>query len=77
MYVTPFSQKCTGAKLVMYPNKPDGRTKSLLIEKLTNLVDVSVRTLMRGAKEVLRSGRKALACANLPKVTTKMGTSHC
>ena len=59
-----FPQKSTGGKLAIYANKPDGITKSLLTSKnLSNPVDVSVLTIMRGAKEVLRNGRKALACA--------------
>ena len=59
-----FPQKSSGGKLAIYANKPDGITKSLLIAKnLSNPVDVSVSTIMRGAKEVSRNGRKALACA--------------
>ena len=50
--------------LSIYANKPDGITKSLLTSKnLTNPVDVWVLTMMRGAKEVLRNGKKVLACA--------------
>ncbi len=59
-----FPKKSSGGKLAIYANKPDGITKALLIAKnLKNPVDVSVSTIMRGAKEVLRNGRKALACA--------------
>ena len=48
----------------IYANKPDGITKALLTAKnLSNPVDVSVSTIMRGAKEVLKNGQKALACA--------------
>jgi hypothetical protein len=50
--------------LSIYANKPDGITKTLLTSKnFTNPVDVSVHTIMRGAKDVLKNGRKALACA--------------
>ena len=54
-----FPQKSSGGMLSIYANKPDGITKSLLTSKnLTYPVDVSVLTMMRGAKEVLRNGRK-------------------
>ncbi|KAI2489924.1 hypothetical protein MHU86_24647 [Fragilaria crotonensis] len=59
-----FPQKTSGGMLSIYANKPDGITRSLLTSKnFTNPVDVSVLTMMRGAKEVLKNGRKALACA--------------
>ena len=59
-----FPQKSSGGKLAIYANKPDGITKALLIAKnLRNPVDESVSTITRRAKEVLRNGRKALACA--------------
>jgi len=61
--------------LSIYANKPDGITKSLLTSKnLTNPVNVSVLTMMRGAKEVLRNGRKALACAKDSDSDYKDGT---
>ena len=61
--------------LSIYANKPDGITRSLLTSKnLTNPVDVSVLTMMRGAKEVLRNGRKALACAKDSDSDYKDGT---
>jgi hypothetical protein len=59
-----FPQKSSGGMLSIYANKADGITRSLLTSKnFTNPVDVSVLTMMRGAKEVLRNGRKTLACA--------------
>ena len=59
-----FPQKSSGGKLGIYANKPDGITKALLTAKnLSNPVEVSVTTIIRGAKEVLKNGRKALACA--------------
>lgn len=71
-----FPQRTTGGMLSIYANKPDGITKSLLTSKnLTNPVDVSVLTMMRGAKEVLRNGRKkALACAKDSDSEYKDGT---
>jgi hypothetical protein len=71
-------QKSSGGKLAIYANRPDGITKSLLISKnFTNPVDVSVHTMMRGAKEVLRNGRKALACAKDAESDYKDGTLPC
>lgn len=59
-----FPQKSHGGKLSIYANKSDGITTALLRAKnLSNPVDVSPTTIMRGAKEVLKNGRKALACA--------------
>jgi hypothetical protein len=70
-----FPQKSSGGMLSIYANKPDGITRSLLTSKnLTNPVDVSVLTMMRGAKEVLRNGRKALACAKDSDSDYKDGT---
>ena len=70
-----FPQKSSGGKLHIYANKPDGITKSLLIAKnLSNPVDVSVQTIMRAAKEVVRNGRKALACVKEAKSDYKDGT---
>jgi hypothetical protein len=43
---------------------PDGITKALLIAKnLSNPVEVSVTTIIRGATKVIKNGRTALACA--------------
>jgi hypothetical protein len=59
-----FPQKSSGGKLTVFANKSDGITTSMLVAKnLSNPVHVSDKTIMRGAKEVLRNGRKALACA--------------
>lgn len=59
-----FPQKSSGGKLAIFADKPDGITNAMLIAKnLSNPVHVSTDTIMRGAKEVLRNGRKALACA--------------
>ena len=59
-----FPQKSSGGKLTVYANKSDGITTSMLVAKnFSNPVHVSDKTIMRGAKEVLRNGRKALACA--------------
>jgi hypothetical protein len=59
-----FPQKPSGGKLAIFANKADGITKELLVAKnLSNPVDVSVGTILRGAKEVTRNGRKALECA--------------
>jgi hypothetical protein len=63
---TVFSQKSSGGMFSIIEKKADadGITRSLLTSKIfTNPVDVSVLTMIRGAKEVLRNGRKALACA--------------
>jgi hypothetical protein len=35
----------------------------LVAKNLSNPVNVSVGTILRGAKEVVRNGRKALSCA--------------
>ena len=70
-----FPQKSSGGKLNIYANKPDGITRALLVAKnFTNPVDVSVQTIMRAAKEVLRNGRKALACAKDSESEYKDGT---
>ena len=70
-----FPQKSSGGKLNIYANKPDGITKSLLIAKnMSNPVDVSVQTIMQAAKEVLRNGRKALACVKEAESDYKDGT---
>ena len=70
-----FPQKSLGGKLHIYANKPDGITKALLTAKnMSNPVDVSVQTIMRAAKEVLRNGRKALACVKEAESDYKDGT---
>jgi hypothetical protein len=70
-----FPQKSSGGKLAIYANKPDGITTSLLIAKnLRNPVDVSGDTIMKGAKEVLRNARKALACAKDTESEYRDGT---
>ena len=59
-----FPQTSNGGKISIYANVPNGITKGLLCAKsMNNPVDISTVTMMRGAKEVLRNGRKALACA--------------
>ncbi len=65
-----------GGKLNIYANKPNGITKPLLIAKddMSNPIDVSVQTIMRAAKEVLRNGRKALACVKEAESDYKGGT---
>ena len=61
--------------LSIYANKPDGIMKSVWTSKnLTNPVDVWVLITMRGAKEVLRNGKKALACAKYSDSEYKDGT---
>jgi hypothetical protein len=53
-----FPQKSSGGKLTVFANKSDGITTSMLVAKnLSNPVHVSDKTIMRGAKEVLRNGR--------------------
>jgi hypothetical protein len=59
-----FPQTTDGGKISIYANMSNGITKGLLSAKsMKNPVDISTVTMMRGAKEVLRNGRKALACA--------------
>jgi hypothetical protein len=59
-----FPQKTSRGKLAIFANKADGITKDMLVAKnLSNPVNVSVGTILRGAKEVVRNGRKALSCA--------------
>ncbi len=59
-----FPQTSDGGKVLIYANMPNGITKALLCAKsMNNPVDISTVTMMRGAKEVLRNGRKALASA--------------
>ena len=50
--------------MAIHANKHDEITKSMsTATNLSNPVDVSVSTIMRGAKELLRNGQKALARA--------------
>jgi hypothetical protein len=60
-----FPQKSSGGKLTVFANKSDGISTSMFLgaKDFSNPVHVSDKTIMRGAKEVLRNGRKALACA--------------
>ena len=58
-----FPQKSSNGMLSIYASKADSITRSLLTsKKLTNPINVLVLTMMRGAMEVLRNGRKELAC---------------
>jgi hypothetical protein len=60
-----FPQKSSGGKLTVLANKSDGITTLMFLvaKNFSNPVHVSDKTIMCGAKEVLRNGRKALACA--------------
>lgn len=71
-----FPQKSNGGKLAFYANKADGITTELLRAKtLSNPIDVSLATIMRGAKkEVLTNGQKALACAKDSESEYRNGT---
>ena len=58
-----FPQKSSGGKLAIYANKSDGiTTQTLRAKTVGNPVGVSLITIMRGAKEVIKNGKKALAC---------------
>ena len=70
-----FPQRNHGGKLAVFANKSDGITSALLRAKnMSNPVDVSPTTIMRGAKEVLKNGRKALACATCSDSEYRDGT---
>jgi hypothetical protein len=45
----------------------------LVAKNLSNPVNVSVVTILRGTKEVMRNGRKALSCAKDAESKYKIG----
>ena len=71
-----FPQKAnSGGKLAIFANKDNGITAAALRAKaLCNPVDVSVVTIARGAKEALKNGKKALACAKHSESEYRDGT---
>jgi hypothetical protein len=70
-----FPQKSSGGKLAIYANKSDGiTTQALRAKTVGNPVGVSLITIMRGAKEVIKNGEKALACAKHSESEYRDGT---
>jgi hypothetical protein len=59
-----FPQSTKGGKISIYANMPEGINSALLCAKsVKNPVEITVRSMMRGAKEVIHNGHKALAFA--------------
>ena len=71
-----FPQKSnSGGKLAIYANKENGIIAEVLRAKaLSNPVDISAVTIARGAKEALKNGKKALACAQDSQSEYRDGT---